>query len=189
MTQLRVLYHISHNVCVAPWGCIADSVLAVLSDHTTGHDNVLHYVTFTLHYITLRYVSLHYITSRITLHWITLRYVIFLHYTVPLYCTITTLHTLHCISYITLHCISYITLHYIALHYITLHCITLHCIALHYITLHYITLHYITLHYITLHYITLHYIQIAVWPRRYTNLCLRIQKCISKGPCNVVYII
>ncbi len=58
------------------------------------------------------------------------------------------LHTLHCIHYITLHTLH--TLHYIALH--TLHCI--HYIA--YITLH--TLHYIHyIAYITLH--TLHCIQ------------------------------
>ena len=91
----------------------------------------------TLHYIAYIHTSIHTYINYITLQYITFHY-------------IHTLHTSHYINYITLH---YITLHFISFHFITyihyIHHITL--ITLPYITLHYIALHYITLHYITLH--------------------------------------
>ena len=119
---------------------------------------------YTLHYIYIIYITLHYIY--ITLHYINITFTLHLHYIalhLHLHLHYIALHYIYIYIYndiaFTLHYI-YITLHYIyiALHYIYI-IFTLH---LHYITftLHCITftLHYIYI-YITLH---LHYIYIYI---------------------------
>ena len=122
----------------------------------------LHYVTsryITLHHVTLRYITLHYVTLRyITLHYVTLRYIT-LHYVTLRYITLHYV-TLRYVTlrYVTLRYVTLRTLRYVTLRYVTLRYVTLRYVTLRYVTLRYVTLRYVTLHYVTLHYITLHYI-------------------------------
>ena len=108
--------------------------------HTYIHAHIHTYIRtyiHTLHYLTLPYLTLHYIHYIHDIHDI--------HDTQPLHTYLRTyVHTyIHtCIhTYITLHAITshYITFHYVVLHYTTFHYNSLHCIALHFITSHYIT--------------------------------------------------
>ena len=118
----------------------------------------------TLHYITLRYITVH------TLH---------------------TLHTLHYTHYFTLHTLH--TVHYFTLPYLTLPYLTLHYVPLHYtdIPLHYTTFAFTFSFTFTLHYIT--YVTLecpakvsskSVQQERQARECF--QECPAKRCCSLM---